>query len=191
MGNQLNCFTQCQARQEGMQRLLMLQKGAYFKRKKTILGLQTGTERVHMKLDEDGHTLLWKPHDSIKTTTKIELHMVSSIQAHGEVGLTVMSRKGDVLLDVEADSREIRDMWVTHLQLVCEDSNMSDETEEEVQSGSKFRKVVEDRAKRQTYWAKRTQELEQRKKEADERKKKFAGVGMKYTAFAMSNRPGS
>lgn len=30
--------------------------GAYFMRKKSILGLSTGTERVHVKLDEDGHT---------------------------------------------------------------------------------------------------------------------------------------
>lgn len=80
---------------------------------------------------------------------------------------------------------------VTHLQMVCEDSSPSDETEEEVQSGLKFRKMVEDRAKKQAYWAKRTQELEQRKQEAEERKKKFAGVGMKYTALAMSNRPDS
>ena len=73
MGNQLNCLAHCQTRQE---RLLILQNGsvswvhdirvvylvvcyavgAYFKRKKTILGLNTGTERVHVKLDGDGHT---------------------------------------------------------------------------------------------------------------------------------------
>ncbi|RLN98326.1 hypothetical protein BBJ28_00005135 [Nothophytophthora sp. Chile5] len=78
---------------------------------------------------------------------------------------------------------------VTNLQLVCEDNGAIEETEEEVQSGLKFRKMVEDRAKKQAYWTKRTQELEQRKQEAEERKKKFAGVGMKYTALAMSNRP--
>ncbi|ETK96488.1 hypothetical protein F441_00867 [Phytophthora nicotianae CJ01A1] len=189
MGNQLNCLAQCQARQEGAQRLLVLQKGAYFMRKKTILGMNTGTERIHVKLDEDGHTLLWKLHDSIKNPTKIELHTVNLIQAQGKIGFTIISQKGDTLLDVEADSEEIRDTWVTHLQMVCEDSNPDDETEEEVQSGLKFRKMVEDRAKKQAYWAKRTQELEQRKQEAEERKKKFAGVGMKYTALAMANRP--
>ncbi|KAG7380199.1 hypothetical protein PHYBOEH_011538 [Phytophthora boehmeriae] len=189
MGNQLNCLAQCQARHKGSQRLLVLQKGAYFMRKKTILGLNTGTERVHVKLDEDGHTLLWKLHDSIKAPTRIDLNNVNLIQAQGKAEFTITSRKGDILLDVEADSEEIRDTWVTHLQMVCEDTDASDETEEEVQSGLKFRKVVEDRAKKQAYWAKRTQELEQRKQEAEERKKKFAGVGMKYTALAMSNRP--
>ncbi|KAF4315882.1 hypothetical protein G195_010530 [Phytophthora kernoviae 00238/432] len=189
MGNQLNCLARCQARHEGSQRLLVLQKGAYFLRKKTILGLSTGTERIHIKLDEDGRTLLWKLHDSIKNATKIDLHNVNLIQAQGKAGLTITSRKGDVLMDVEADSEEIRDTWVTHLQMVCEDNGASDDTEEEVQSGLKLRKMVEDRSKKQVYWAKRTQELEQRKQEAEERKKKFAGVGMKYTALAMSNRP--
>ncbi|KAL4108657.1 hypothetical protein PRIC1_000368 [Phytophthora ramorum] len=190
MGNQLNCLAQCQARQEGTQRLLVLQKGAYFMRKKMILGLNTGTtERIHVKLDEDGHTLLWKLHDSVKNPTKIDLHTVNLIQTQGKVGFTVTSQKGDTLLDVEAVSEEVRDTWVTNLQLVCEDSSTSEETEEEMQSGMKFRKMVEDRAKKQAYWAKRTQELEQRKQEAEERKKKFAGVGMKYTALAMSNRP--
>ncbi|KAG1706484.1 hypothetical protein DVH05_001633 [Phytophthora capsici] len=189
MGNKLNCLAQCQARQEGTQRLLVLQKGAYFTRKKTILGLNTGTERIHVKLDEDGHTLLWKLHDSIKNPTKIELHNVNLVKALGKVGFAITSQKGDTLLDVEAESEEVRDTWVTHLQMVCEDSNPDDETEEEVQSGMKFRKMVEDRAKKQAYWAKRTEELEQRKQEAEERKKKFAGVGMKYTALAMSNRP--
>ncbi|UIZ27436.1 hypothetical protein KXD40_005745 [Peronospora effusa] len=189
MGNQLNCLAQCQTRQEGTQRLLILEKGAYFKRKKTILGLTTGTERVHVKLDNDGHTLLWKLHDSIKNVTTIDLHSIKSVQAHGEAGFSVTSPNGDVVLDVEAESGELRDTWVTHLQMICEKSNPSDETEEEMQSGMKLCKVVEDRAKKQVYWAKRTQELEQRKQEAEERKKKFAGVGMKYTALAMSNRP--
>jgi hypothetical protein len=107
----------------------------------------------------------------------------------GKVGLTITSQKGDALLDVEAESEEVRDTWVTHLQMVCEDSTPDEETEEEVQSGLKFRKMVEDRAKKQAYWAKRTQELEQRKQDAEERKKKFAGAGMKYTALAMANRP--
>ena len=80
-------------------------------------------------------------------------------------------------------------MQVPHLQVICENTNSSDETDEEMQSGLKFRHMVEDRAKKQVYWAKRTQELEQRKQKAEERKKKFAGVGMKYTALAMSNRP--
>lgn len=189
MGNQLNCLAQCQARQEGTQRLLVLQKGAYFMRKKTMLGMTTGMERVCVKLDEDGHTLLWKLHDSIKSPTKIELHSVNSIRAQEKTGLIITSQKGDTLLDVEAESEEVRDTWVTGLQMVCEDSNPDVETEEEVQSGLKFRKMVEDRAKKQMYWAKRTQELETRKQEAEERKKKFAGVGMKYTALAMSNRP--
>ncbi|CAI5731838.1 unnamed protein product [Peronospora destructor] len=189
MGNQLNCLAQCQTRQEGTQRLLVLQKGAYFKRKKTILGLNTGTERVYIKLDGDEHTLLWKLHDSIKNATKIDLYSIKLAQAHGEVGFSITSHNGDVALDVEAESGEIRDTWVTHLQVICENSNLSDETEKEMQSGLKFRKMVEDRAKKQVYWAKRTLELEQRKQEAEERKKQFAGVGMTYTALAMSNRP--
>lgn len=56
--------------------------------------------------------LLWKLHDSIKNPTKIDLHTVNLIQAQGKTGLTITSQKGDTLLDVEADSEEIRDTWV-------------------------------------------------------------------------------
>ncbi|KAL7687154.1 hypothetical protein Plhal304r1_c024g0083731 [Plasmopara halstedii] len=189
MGNQLNCLAKCQARREDMQRLLILQKGAYFMRKKTMLGITTGTEKICVRLDEDRHTLMWNSHDSSKSPTNIELRTVSSIRAQaGNTGLIISSQKGDILLDVEAESKELRDTWVTSLQL-CKDGGSEIEIEEEVKSGSKFRNLVEDHAKKQVYWAKRAQELEKRKQEAEERKKKFSGVGMKYTALAMSNRP--
>lgn len=75
---------------------------------------------------------------------------------------------------------------MTNLQLLCEDSEGVDS--EGAENASTFRKMVEERAKKQAYWAKRTQELEDRKREAEERKKQFAGAGLKYTAIALANR---
>jgi conjugal transfer/entry exclusion protein len=73
--------------------------------------------------------------------------------------------------------------------MLCEaDTGDDTETEQEVQSRFKIRQVMEERAKKQAYWAQRTQELEDRKKEAEDRKKKFSSAGMKYTAIAMSHR---
>lgn len=109
----------------------------------------------------------------------------------GALGLGITSRKGDTLLEVEAESATVRDEWVTSLQLLCEGNGAAEETAAEAESKLKFRKVLEDRAQKQAYWAKRTQELEDRKRDAEERKKRFAGAGMKYTALAMSSRTSS
>lgn len=75
---------------------------------------------------------------------------------------------------------------MTNLQLLCEDSGGVDDASAE--SASTFRKMLEEKAKKQAYWAKRTEELEERKREAEERKKKFADAGLKYTAVALANR---
>ncbi|TDH72709.1 uncharacterized protein CCR75_007938 [Bremia lactucae] len=56
MGNQINCIAQCQTRKEDTQRLLMLQKGALILWETTIFGMTTGTERIHIKLDDNGQT---------------------------------------------------------------------------------------------------------------------------------------
>lgn len=81
---------------------------------------------------------------------------------------------------------------VTNLQLLCEDSGDVDSGDSTAaaspDAASKFRKMVEEKAKKQAYWAKRTQELEDRKREAEEKKKQFAGSGLKYTAIALANR---
>lgn len=68
-------------------------------------------------------------HDSNKSLTKIELHTVNLVQAQGKAGIVVMSQKGEVSLDIEAESVEDRDTWVTFLQFVCEDSSPDAESE--------------------------------------------------------------
>ena len=131
----------------------------------------------------------------------------------GSTGLSIISQKGDTLLDLEAETDDIRSTWVhfldadpsstpvpfitisyftpitsqvTSLQLLCDGCIV-----EETASAASFRQTIEDKAKRQVYWKQRTDELEARKQEAEERKKRFASAGMKYTAIAMSNRTGS
>ncbi|TMW57422.1 hypothetical protein Poli38472_003347 [Pythium oligandrum] len=188
MGNSLNCLEQCRPHQEQQQRLLVLQQGAHFKRKKYLLGIASGTEKINLRLSNDERRLLWKPVEGQKGPTSISVDDVHLIKVQGSTAFTVVSRKGDTLLDLEAENEELRDLWVTNLQLLCEDSEDVEVSAESAAAGSKFRKMVEERSKKQAYWAQRTQELEDRKKEAEERKKQFAGAGMKYTANAMINR---
>lgn len=82
-------------------------------------------------------------------------------------------------------------LQVTSLQLLCEGTSNSSEATSEgsAAANSSFRKMVENKAQKQAYWAKRTQELEERKQEAEKRKQQIGGgVGLKYTAIAMSQR---
>uniref|UniRef100_K3X3Z1 PH domain-containing protein n=1 Tax=Globisporangium ultimum (strain ATCC 200006 / CBS 805.95 / DAOM BR144) TaxID=431595 RepID=K3X3Z1_GLOUD len=145
-----------------------------------------------MKLSSDEQSLLWRVHESQKQLTRIDLHDVNLIETSGAQGFSIVSQKGETLLDLEAENEEVRNNWVTNLQLLCEDSGDIDDAAGAAVSSdvaSKFRKMVEDKAKKQAYWAKRTQELEDRKRNAEERKKQFSGAGLKYTAIAMTNRP--
>lgn len=107
------------------------------------------------------------------------------------LGLCITSRRGDTLLEVEAENETVRDSWVTSLQLLCEGNAAIEDAPAEGESRLKFRKMLDERAQKQAYWAKRTQDLEDRKRDAEERKKRFAGAGMKYTALAMSSRASS
>ncbi|TYZ62021.1 hypothetical protein PybrP1_011522 [[Pythium] brassicae (nom. inval.)] len=186
MGNALNCLEQCRSQQESNQRLLFLQKGAVFKRRKFVLGISSGSEQIHLRLSADEQALLWRTHETQKELARIELSGVHLIKTHGSLGWSLVSKKGDTLLDLEAASGEDRDTWVTSLQLLCEDCGGVDDAGAE--SASAFRKMLEEKAQKQAYWSKRTEELEERKREAEERKKQFAGTGLKYTAIALSNR---
>lgn len=76
---------------------------------------------------------------------------------------------------------------MTTLQLLCEDCGDVDDADGEAAAAT-FRQMLEEKAKKQAYWSKRSEELEERKREAEERKKQFAGAGLKYTAIALSNR---
>lgn len=113
------------------------------------------------------------------------------------MGLRLRSSKGDTLLEVDAESEDQRDAWVQRLQLLIEDtSGAANETSAAegttATSGSAtLRQLMEDKAKKQAYWLKRTQELNDRKQEAQEKKQRFASAGLKYTAIAMASRTSS
>lgn len=206
--------------------------GAYFSRKKQVLGLTTGSEKVHLRLSSDEQRLVarcayggcwrlrWRANAVLlhaacsgRRTTRSRTRPGSASAAcsssarkvghmpctahgaladavwcsEGNLGMAVVGRKGDVLLEVEAETPSVRDEWVTSLQLLFEGSG-AEETEVEAESRLTFRKVIEERKQKQAYWTQRTQELEDRKRDAEDRKKQFAGTGMKYTALAMANR---
>ncbi|KAF1333641.1 hypothetical protein FI667_g2675, partial [Globisporangium splendens] len=165
--------------------------GAVFKRKKYVLGLSTGTEQILMKLSSDEqrcHVVKATALQYGKQLTRIDLHDVKLIKTNGAQGFSIVSQKGETLLDLEAENEDVRNNW-----LLCEDSSDVDGdaagAAASSDAASKLRKMVEDKAKKQAYWAKRTQELEERKRDAEERKKQFSGAGLKYTAIAMTNRP--
>lgn len=111
------------------------------------------------------------------------------------MGLRLRSSKGDTLLEVDAESEDQRDTWVQRLQLLIEDTSGASETsaaEGATTSGSAtLRQLMEDKAKKQAYWLRRTQELNDRKQEAQEKKQRFASAGLKYTAIAMASRTSS
>ena len=60
--------------------------------------------------------------------------------------------------------------------------------QENVGKGPSMKQRVQEVAEKQKYWMQRKADLALRKAEAEEKKKRLGGVGMKYTAIAMSNR---
>ncbi|KAF0690411.1 Aste57867_18143 [Aphanomyces stellatus] len=194
MGN-LNCLEQCQAIREHDERAKFLQAGGVFTRKKYTFGLHTGTESIHLQLHADSdEILLWssdKQADDAKPN-EIEVGDIKSILPNGGSGFQIYSMQGEVLLELDADTAEMRTEWVTALQWLCEEVRKTQELngtqKKHPASASSLKQMVKDQANKQQYWMKRQQELKQREKEAEERKKKVGAVGMKYTAQAMANR---
>ncbi|ETV88981.1 hypothetical protein H257_00399 [Aphanomyces astaci] len=194
MGN-LNCFEQCQAIREHDERAKFLQAGGAFTRKKYTFGLHTGTESVHLQLHADSdEILLWtsdKQADGAKPN-EIEVGDIKSVLPSGTAGFQIYSMQGEVLLELDAESAEVRSEWVTALQWICEEVRRTQELngtqKKHPASASSLKQMVKDQANKQAYWMKRQTEMKQREKEAEERKKKVGAVGMKFTAMAMANR---
>lgn len=146
------------------------------------------------KLTSCRSSLQWKVQGSTGDSTRIHRQDVFAVEIHGAMGLRLRSSKGDTLLEVDAESEEQRDAWVQRLQLLIEDTSGVSETsaaEGATTSSASLRQLMEDKAKKQAYWLKRTQELNDRKQEAQDKKQKYASAGLKYTAIAMASRTSS
>ncbi|OQS04316.1 hypothetical protein THRCLA_20913 [Thraustotheca clavata] len=192
MGN-LNCLEQCQATREHDARVTFLQEGGVFQRKKYTFGLHTGSEAIHLQLhQESDEILLWTTESGGTKPNEIEVGGIKAILPHGNTGFQILSMQGDVLLELEAETAEMRTQWVTALQFVCEEVQKEQErngTQKKAPvTPTSLKQMVKDQANKQAYWHKRQQELKAREKEAEERKKKIGASGMKYTAIAMANR---
>lgn len=97
-----------------------------------------------------------------------------------------MSKTGDVLLEVEAASEELRDQWMTGLNEVLLNRVVG---EDGVVLG--LPRNLKERAEKELYFSRKQKELEQKKKQTDERKSKLMkelGGGLKYTALSMASR---
>ena len=91
-----------------------LSQGKKFVRKKQTFGLNFGgTETVSLNLD--GASLHWfvVPAGKGNNSGKIELRDVASVGAKAPSSFSVMSRAGDLLLELEAEGVDTRDEWVS------------------------------------------------------------------------------
>lgn len=92
-----------------------------------------------------------------------------------------------MLLDLELDSSEIRDIWLAALSALVEELRQNPQKAEAHKS---MTDRVKESANKQAYFAQRSIQLQQQKRDADARKSKLMQEtgGLKYTAMAMANR---
>ncbi|CAM9340691.1 unnamed protein product, partial [Phaeothamnion confervicola] len=100
-----------------------------------------------------------------------------SLPTAGTSTLTLASRTGDVLLELEAESIEARDAWVGGLRNL-------------LPPPPPLPSSPPPQANKQKHFAMRQLELRDKKREAEARKAKLIEEtgGLKYTAIAMANR---
>uniref|UniRef100_A0A7S2SSX7 PH domain-containing protein n=1 Tax=Rhizochromulina marina TaxID=1034831 RepID=A0A7S2SSX7_9STRA len=178
----------CCASQEArdrQERNEVLSKGARFRRKKLTFGFGMGWEDVTMKVKESTATLMW--FTSVQegsNSGEIRLRDVRSVEPKGEIGLTVHSKTGDLLLEVEAVDGQTRDYWVPAIAMAAE-LPVKGPLPDRPQTSS-----MRDRAAKQAYFMKRDLELTAKKQLAEQRKAKLMkeSGGLKYTALAMASR---
>ena len=170
------------------ERRAMLCAGEKFSRKKQTFGINFGgTEDVSLALSGDGRSLGWFVTPAGKGTNSgaLEMSDVASVGAKSPCSLTVMSTKGDLLLELEAEGEAMRDAWVTALN-----EAVPRRAPGELARGQPS--TVAGRAAKQAYFVQKGVELASKRKDADTKKQKYlAGAGgLKFTALAMANRSG-
>ena len=156
-------------------------------------GSPTDDPRSHEIQAVDMKTIA--PNGRSRLNKLFNMHCLTAYDSHhhkpGESGakaITILSKTGDVLLEVEASSEELRDQWMTGLNEVLL-HNFRVVGEDGVVLGQP--RNLKERAEKEIYFREKQKELEQKKKQTDERKQKLMkelGGGLKYTALSMANR---
>ena len=90
-----------QASKERRRRLTVLKCGRRYKRHKKTFGFASGTEEVTVRVDDDATSILWWA--NLDDKKKIELKDVREVKAKDELGVTVLSLSGDLLLELTCD----------------------------------------------------------------------------------------
>ncbi|GAB5037819.1 Hypothetical protein NocV09_11000080 [Nannochloropsis oceanica] len=180
-----------QETQERLERRQVVERGATFKKRNFTLGgfaLQTKKVYVNVKQDEGKLVLAYRQADDMRDRgTEIHAGDMKSIGANGAKSITIISKTGDVLLEIEAAEEEQRDLWLTALNEALL-HNFKVASEEGVVLGQP--RNFKERAEKELYFQRRHQEIELKKKSTEAKKAKFmreAG-GLKYTALHMANR---
>jgi hypothetical protein len=112
------CLKSLAAKRARNQRQQELMRGAAFKRRTFhLMGLMEGAhEEVKVALNPNGAAIKWQSTASNSTALgEIDFRDVREITAKGSSSLTLSSRAGDLLLELEAGSEGTRDRWVEAL----------------------------------------------------------------------------
>jgi hypothetical protein len=97
--------------------------GATFRRKaftmmRLIASGGATSEEVFVQLSPSGTPLTWRSPTKASSHGEISMFEVRTLGAKGDASLTLTSRSGDVLLELEADDAITRDFWVSALKEV-------------------------------------------------------------------------
>jgi hypothetical protein len=163
-------------------RLARLRTGSRFL-KKAYMGLSS--KEVDAKLSEDFTTMNWRTVENsgwLSSSEKgiINLTIVQDIKCEGDTSISFHDKSGTELFSGMAESKSTRNLWAALLQELIDSwsTSPSDKPEAKIDA--------ENTSNKTDHFAKRQAELEERQKERELKKKKYAGVGMKYTAQAMA-----
>lgn len=163
-------------------RLARLRTGSRFL-KKAYLGLSS--KEVDAKLSEDFTVINWRTVDNgswMMSTEKgiVNLTTVKDIKCEGDNGLSLHDKAGNILFAGAAETKSTRDLWVTLLQELLDSWKNSPSERPEAKLDA------QNASDKESYFAQRQAELEERKRVREEKRAKYAGVGLKYTAQAMT-----
>lgn len=180
----------------------VLASGGNFIRKSTRLAFfGSKSEEVTVKLSEASDTVLkWRLReagDDSNTSAgnssesgqwhELDIMDIKLIDKKGDTGFSLISKTGDLLIQLECPDTSTRNAWVGALEYMTEELRRNPQLSEAHKS---LADRVKESAQKQKYFAQRGLELQQQKKEAEVRKGNFlkeAG-GLKYTAIAMASR---
>ena len=181
-----DCFeTSSELKESPLQdRLARLHTGGRFLQK-AYLGLSS--KEIEAKLSEDNTVITWKTVNvsswsSIEKGT-IDLTKVTKIQEEDPQGFVFLMEDGSEIWGGQAETKGVRDLWVSLLQELLDSWN---NLEEEERPEAKL--TAETTNDKTAYWAERQANLDERKKTAEEKKKKYNVGGFKHTAVALANR---